>query len=112
PMLYLIAHIVSKVWSYCRGQGLLRNAPEGPVITPNAALLDALLNGNNDTYSPGTPLNAEQMQELIKKALGKPQPLVIQHEIAVTGHDFSHITCLDLHLEVPLEFSGSKEFAP
>ena len=115
PGLYLISHIASKVWSYSRTQGLVRNTPEGPIITPNEALLTALLDKNTDdaaTYLPGVPLDAEKMQKLIKKALGKPHPLILQHDIEVTGQDYSPITCLDLHLEVPLEFSGSKEFAP
>jgi SWI/SNF-related matrix-associated actin-dependent regulator of chromatin subfamily D len=121
PGLYLISHIASKVWSYCRTQGLVRNTPEGPVITPNEALLNALNNNNNKgddddgvrVLEPSSrSLDAQQMQELIKSALGKPQPFIVEHDIVVDGHEFSPITCLDLHLEVPLEFSGTKEFAP
>ncbi|KAG7667662.1 hypothetical protein Ndes2526A_g01939 [Nannochloris sp. 'desiccata'] len=116
--LYLISHIASKVWNYCRTQGLVRNTPEGPVITPNEALLTALNNsikggdGSDVKEPPSQFLDAQQMQVLIKKALGKPQPFILQHDIVVTGHDYSPITCLDLHLEVPLEFSGAKESAP
>jgi len=114
--LYLISHIASKVWNYCRTQGLVRNTPEGPVIAPNEALLKALNSnnkGDNGVLDPSSrSLDAQQMQELIKAALGNPQPFILQHDIVVTGHEYSPITCLDLHLEVPLEFSGVKEFAP
>jgi SWI/SNF-related matrix-associated actin-dependent regulator of chromatin subfamily D len=114
PGLYLLAHIASKVWNYCRTHKLVRNSPEGPVITPNEALFDALLRNSDGTASApqAEPYNTLQMQELIKRALGKPRPLILQHDIVVTGNAYSHITCLDLHLEVPLEFAGAKELAP
>jgi SWI/SNF-related matrix-associated actin-dependent regulator of chromatin subfamily D len=115
PGLYSFANISSKVWSYCRTQGLVRNTTKGPVMTLNEALYAALTNEKvvaEDMQANRPSYDAEQMQTIIKKALGKPQPLVLQHEIAVTGHTFSPITCVDLHLEVPLEFSGAKEFAP
>jgi SWI/SNF-related matrix-associated actin-dependent regulator of chromatin subfamily D len=119
PGIYIISHIASKIWSYCRTHGLVRNTLDGPVLAPNEALLNALTNTSTTSNGGDAALNsetstfdAEQMQALIKKVLGKPHPLIIQHDIAVDGHDFSTITCLDLHLEVPLEFAGAKEFEP
>jgi SWI/SNF-related matrix-associated actin-dependent regulator of chromatin subfamily D len=115
PGLYSSNYVASKVYAYARLHGLLTNTPDGPAVRPTVPLLTALGIPTAEAEAlaaAGIPTKVDEVKDMVKEAMSPPQPLVVSHSITVDGPATSPITCLDMHLEVPMDFdAGARDIA-